>query len=135
MVQIVCPTAHLRDLIYERTATSHNSNIIPVAAGGITQDAAKMLEGKPSYMLHGSKIMEGRNSPKFGSNGYTGVFRKTGIKMVTAPVLQRETERDARTGGGATTLILRKLWGYVLPPQAQRNWLRGVQAQMPIGGR
>ena len=132
MLQIVCPTAHLRDLVYERTTTSNNSSVI---VRPLTEDAAKMLKAKPSYEIGGTMIKEARNSPLYGSNGYTGVFRKTGIKMVTAPVLQRATERDERTGGGATTIILRKLWGFVLPPQAQRNWLRAIQAQMPIGGR
>ena len=132
MIQVVCPTAHLRDLVWERSTTANNSSLIERP---LTPDAAKMLTSKPSYTILGSMIKEARNSPKYGSNGHTGVFRKTGIKMVTAPVLQRATERDERTGGGATTIILRKLWGFVLPPQAQRNWLRGIQAAMPIGGR
>ena len=131
-IQMVTPTAHLRDLIYERTTTSNNSSVIERP---LTQDAAKALDMEPKYTLLGTMLKEARNSPKYGSNGFTGVFRKTAIKMVTAPVLMRERRRDPETGGGANTTWLRKLWGFVIPAHAQRNWVCSVEAQMPIGGR
>ena len=131
-IMVVAPTAHLKDLVLERSTTANNSTLIERP---LTDDAAKMLMNKPSYTILGTMIKEARNSPKYGSDGYTGVYRKTGIKMVTANVLMRETERQPRDGGGAMTMIVRKLWGYVVPPQAQRNWFTAVQARMPIGGR
>ena len=140
MIQIVTPTAHLRDLIVERTTTNTTSALTDAIASNyiqrpLTADAARALGGTPRYSLHGSMLKQARNSPKFGSNGYTALFRKPGIHMVTANVLMREMERQPRDGGGASTTIVRKLWGYRVPPHGLRSWCASVQARMDIGGR
>ena len=134
-IQIVCPTAHLADLVKERSTSQTAAGAIQAFERPLTADAAKMVTGKPMYHLGGITIQEGRNAPKFGSDGYTGVFRKSGVKMVTANVLMRERERQPRDGGGANTIIVRKLWGYLVPPHSKRNWFNTVQARMPIGGK
>ena len=130
-VQIVVPVAHLRDLTKERiTANTGNAILRP-----LTPDASSKISGKPKYQVLDSMVRDARNSPKYGTDGYSGVFRKTAVKVVTAPVMKRATERDERTGGGATTIIMRKLWGFVVPPHALRNYASAIRGQMNIGGR
>lgn len=131
-INIVSPVAHLKDIVKEFTTTSSNTAVFERP---LSDQAAMMLKRHSEYMIRGATIMDAKNSPKFGSDGYTGVYRKTAIKMVTAPVLTRAKERHERFGGGAESVIVRKWWGYVVPPQAHRNWFGAVKARMPIGGK
>ena len=131
-VQIIAPVAHLQDLVHEFTTTSNNAAVI---ARPLTDAAARMLRQAFMYDIGGTMIKVARNAPKYGTDGYTGVYRKTAIKMVTAPVLMREKKRMPEDGGGAEALFVRKLWGHTIPPMALRNWFNAVHARMPIGGR
>ena len=123
-IQVIVPVAH--------TTTTNNSLVIQRP---LTDAAARMLRSAWAYQIGGTMIKVARNSPKYGDDGYSGIYRKTAVKMVTANVLMREPVRIPEVGGGGEAMYVRKLWGYTVPPHAHRNWFRAVKARMPIGGR
>lgn len=134
MIQIISPTAHHADLVHEFTTTGNNSAIVPIARP-LSDAANRMLTTDSAYMVMGMRIKQGKNSPTFGTQGYTGVFRKTAIKIVTAPVMSRSVIQHPLIGGGAQLVMARKWWGFGIPPWANRNWLHAVRANMPFGGK
>ena len=131
-IKVVSPVAHIQDLVHERTTTSLNSAVI---VRPLTDDAAMMLKSDSEVEIRGRRVQQARNAPKYGSDGWTGVYRMTGFKYVTGPALQRETQNEPFFGGGAQRTIVRKFWGFSIPPHSYRNWFIGIKAQMPIGGK
>lgn len=133
-IQIIMPVAHYYDLIHEFTSTGNNMALTAMTRP--TEPMARMLKDQSGYMIDGIRLKKGKNSPQFASNnGYTGIFRKTAFKVVTAPVMSRTVIQHPLIGGGAQLVMARKWWGFDIPPWARRNWLHAVHALMPYGGK
>ena len=133
-VQITAPTAHVRDLVYEMTTTTTGA-AIQVLQRPLTDYAQRAIRREPDMVFMGRPLKEARNTPKFGVDGYSFLFRKEGMLVVKAPVMSKVTVKDEFVGGGAQLDLVREWWGHLIPPHADENWVASVQGKMDIGGK